>query len=108
LQRNSKVFQRWGKPVFGGLMIAIVLLLNLLAASPKLHECVHQDASQPGHQCAVVVFAHGKVDTAVSDAAAPLPVLAVESFSRPAISIACVPAKLLPPGRAPPVSSSNS
>ncbi|HWA28265.1 MAG TPA: hypothetical protein VG734_21615 [Lacunisphaera sp.] len=52
--------------------IALVLLLNLLAASPELHAWVHgkenaHEHSTPGHepvvegdhQCAVTLFAHG-------------------------------------------------
>ena len=93
---------------FGILSILIVLLLNLLAASPSLHERLHPDAGQSDHQCAVTMFAHGQVDSSTVDVAMPVPTATIE-FS-PQI-LASVPAALvatLPPGRGPPVSLLHS
>jgi hypothetical protein len=45
------------------LLCAFVLLLAALAASPSLHEWLHHDANEEGHECAVTLFLHGKVDT---------------------------------------------
>ena len=35
----------------GSLLVALVLLLNALAASPTLHELFHADASEAQHLC---------------------------------------------------------
>jgi hypothetical protein len=83
-------------------------LLNAMTASPSLHEWLHADAAQHSHQCAVTLFAHGKMDlagvqVAVIATSAPVEKLAVADFSCFAPAI-----KNLPAGRAPPVSSSNS
>jgi len=82
--------------------VALVLLLNLLAAAPSLHERFHADAGKEGHQCAVTLFAHGLVDAPAVDVAAIIPVSPVE-FSP--LTSATVPHPLvatLPPGRGPP------
>ena len=55
------------------MLVLLVLALNLLAASPTLHERLHSDAREAGHQCAITLFAHGQVEGAdVSVEAAPL------------------------------------
>ena len=51
-----------GKSLLAGLLIALVLLLDAMAACPALHELIHHDADKPGHECAVTMFAHGKVE----------------------------------------------
>ena len=91
-----------------GLLVAFVLLLNALAASPTLHEFFHADASNPEHQCAVTLFAHGQIDSAVVEVAAVAPSAPIEIFSLSSVSVFHSPAAILPPGRAPPVASSNS
>jgi hypothetical protein len=62
--------------VFGrtlaALLGAMVLFLAALAASPSLHEWLHHDADEPGHECSVTVFMHGQVS-----AATVAPVIAV-------------------------------
>ncbi|HZI33486.1 MAG TPA: hypothetical protein VFF11_14190 [Candidatus Binatia bacterium] len=97
-----------GRIPLGILSILIVLLLNLLAASPSLHERLHADAGQPGHQCAVTVFAHGKVDSVSVEVVAAIPVAPFEFRPLTYVSIFSTSAVLLPPGRAPPVSLLNS
>jgi hypothetical protein len=44
------------------LLCAIVLFLAALAASPSLHQWLHHDANEPGHECAVTLFTHGQVN----------------------------------------------
>ena len=90
------------------LLVAIVLLLDAMAACPALHELIHPDAGHSDHECAVTMFAHGKVDSVnVEAAAVPPQALAVVtplvefSVFGPAI-------KHLPAGRAPPVPSAIS
>ena len=92
----------------GGLLIFFVLLLNLLAASPSLHECFHADAGQPDHQCAVTLFAHGHVDAATVAVPISIPLAFIETVQHVEISSFQPFIENLPAGRAPPVSSSNS
>ena len=94
--------------VIASLLTGLVLLVNVMAASPSLHEWVHPDAGRSGHQCAVTLFAHGQVDLSTVDVlpAAPLPWVA--SGPSAEISVFSPAIEYLPAGRAPPVSSSHS
>jgi hypothetical protein len=90
------------------LLVGLVLLLDALAAVPRLHECLHHDAAQSAHHCAVTLFAHGQVDAAggetplaVSLNPVELTFVAVVSTYAPAIGH-------LPAERAPPVASFHS
>jgi len=94
---------RLGRIFFGILSVLLVLLLNLLAASPELHEWLHADAGHAEHQCAVTFFAHGQVDAAVTAVAAAVPVPVVEFVPLTSVSVFAAPVGWLPPGRAPPV-----
>ena len=92
-----------GRAILAVVLAGVVLLLNAMAASPALHEWFHSDASQPEHQCAVTLFAHGQVASASVDvpilaAVSLVETICVETFSlyRPVI-------EHLPAGRAPPV-----
>jgi hypothetical protein len=99
------------KPVrmpLGVLSILLVLLLNLLAASPSLHEYFHADAGKAGHQCAVTLFAHGQVDAPAVDVALPLPATPTEFLPQFSASIPNALVATLPPGRGPPVSCLHS
>jgi hypothetical protein len=90
---------------FGILSIFLVLLLNLLTASPALHELIHKDADKAGHECAVTVFAHGQVDAAVSHIFIAEPSPGIEFAPVfPAFVFSATIANL-PSGRAPPVSA---
>lgn len=89
----------------GGLLILLVLALNALAASPALHERIHPDANQPGHHCAVTVFAHGQVNSSTVEVVAAAPVVPLEFFPLPHVSVIVATTVALPPGRAPPVFS---
>jgi hypothetical protein len=33
----------------------------MLASTPGLHQCLHPDASSPGHECLITTFAAGQV-----------------------------------------------
>jgi hypothetical protein len=54
-----------GKRLLVSTIIGMILLIDLMAASPELHELIHFDAGQPDHHCTVTLFAHGQVDSAV-------------------------------------------
>lgn len=92
----------------GVLSILLVLLLNLLAASPSLHEWLHADAGKAEHHCAVTLFAHGQVDAPAVDVALPPPAAHVEFFPQTSVSIPHALVATLPPGRGPPVSCLHS
>ncbi len=94
---------RRGRIVFGILAVALVLLLNLLAASPSLHERFHADAGKADHQCAVTMFAHGQVDSAAVDVPISAPLILIEAIPAVVISVFSPAIENLPAGRAPPV-----
>ncbi|HTS17959.1 MAG TPA: hypothetical protein VMP11_10330 [Verrucomicrobiae bacterium] len=81
----------------------MILLINLMAASPALHELIHVDAGQPDHHCTVTLFAHGQVDSAVGEIVTPT-ILARWIDVCPSVTLLVVDSfvVLLPPGRAPP------
>lgn len=92
----------------GLLLVFLVLLLDLLAAAPSLHEWFHPDAGQADHHCVVTLFTHGKVDTASVDVPVPVPVTFVATV--PTVEICCFRPAIehLPAGRAPPAAASHS
>ena len=76
-----------------------------MAASPSLHELIHKDAGKADHECAVTMFAHGKVDSATVDVAVTAPQTFVAVFPSVEISVFSPAIENLPAGRAPPVLS---
>jgi len=61
LQYKKEHLSPFRQPVITVLLMALLLILNVMAAVPALHELVHRDADQADHQCAVTLFAHGNV-----------------------------------------------
>jgi len=92
---------------FGLLSVGLVLLLNLLGASPALHEIFHADASRAGHECAVTLFAHGQVDSATMAVAPAAPVALVQLSPCLEFSVFAPAIAGLPAGRAPPAAVSS-
>ena len=86
----------------------IILVFNLLASSPLLHERLHPDASKTGHECAVTHFIHGHIDAAVVDVAAAIPFVPYECHFLNYSSFNGTLVDTLPPGRGPPVSLLHS
>ena len=93
------------KTAISCLLVCLILLLDAMAACPTLHELIHKDAAKAGHECAVTIFTHGKVDTATVDV--PVCVTTVVLGAMPPIefSVFNTSVEFLPPGRAPPVIS---
>ena len=89
-------------------MVFFVLLLNLLAADPSLHEWFHHDAGQADHQCVVALFAHGKVDCASVDVPVRAAPALVGSLPPVEFSLFAPAIEHLPAGRAPPAAASHS
>jgi hypothetical protein len=93
---------RFGRAAIATLLVAMVLLLDAMAAAPALHEWFHADAGHEEHQCAVTLFAHGQVETASVDIPVLVPVTLVEISPRIEFSFFCSALENLPAGRAPP------
>jgi hypothetical protein len=104
LQLGKSSLIKPGRISVGILSMLLVLLLNLLAASPSLHEKFHADAGKAEHHCAVTLFAHGQVDTSIVVVALPVPAAPVEFLTPTSLSILNAMVETLPPGRGPPVS----
>jgi hypothetical protein len=88
--------------VLAALLVGLVLLLNAMAALPALHELIHKDADEAGHECAVTLFAHGHVESAAVDVPVVLPAIFVETTPLTAFPFFSSVVENLPLGRAPP------
>lgn len=103
LRLAKRHFKAYGQAAIASLLAGLVLLLNAMAASPSLHAWFHSDAGQPEHQCAVTMFAHGKVNCATVDVLVPAPVTLIAAVPAAAGSVFSPAIENLPAGRAPPV-----
>ena len=79
-------------------------LVFAMATSPSLHELIHKDARDPGHECAAVLLLHGQVDSPTPDSPPPAQPVAADQFVIIPSSFVSFNVFVLPPGRAPPVS----
>jgi hypothetical protein len=95
-------FYQSSKSTLAALLIGLILLLNAMAACPALHELIHKDADKPGHECAVTMFAHGKVESATVEISVILPTASIEGVPQIEFSVFSVAIEYLPQGRAPP------
>lgn len=86
-------------------IVGAILLIDLMAASPALHELIHVDAGEPDHHCTVTVFAHSQVDSAVCEIVVPtISIRWIDTCPPVILSVADPFVVLLPPSRAPPAS----
>jgi hypothetical protein len=108
VQRAKHFFNQSGKPALSGLLVALVLLLNALAACEPLHKLIHHDADEAGHECGATLFTHGQVDSASCDVPLVLPTEWVETAPSIICSVPSTTIQNLPPGRAPPFFSAVS
>jgi len=97
-------FKAHGKAFIASLLVGVVLLLDAMAACPSLHELLHKDANRPDHECAVTMFAHGKVDSVGVGVPAAAPQIFVVVLPSVEFSIFSPAIDSLPAERAPPVS----
>jgi hypothetical protein len=102
LQPGNPFLKPPGHALIAALLVALVLLLDAMVACPGLHEMIHADADQAGHECAVTMFIHGQVDSAVVLVAAILPAAPIEFSPLPATALFHTRMDALPPGRGPP------
>lgn len=90
------------------MLIAIVLMLDAMAACPALHEMIHKDAGHEDHECAVTMFAHGQVDSVTVDVVPVVFIATVEITQQIDFTVFSPSIAHLPSGRAPPVLPSVS
>jgi hypothetical protein len=95
-------FFQFGKSSLTALLIGLILLLNAMAACPALHEMIHKDADKAGHDCAVTMFAHGKVESASVDVPVTVATTPIETTPQIVFSVLSTAIENLPQGRAPP------
>ncbi|MGA3268081.1 MAG: hypothetical protein ABSE16_14795 [Verrucomicrobiota bacterium] len=93
---------RFGRPAFAALLVALVILLDAMAACPALHELIHKDAGHADHDCAVTMFAQGKVDSAIVEILVVVTAVFVVVARRIQFSVFQPAIEHLPLGRAPP------
>jgi hypothetical protein len=83
--------------------IALVLLLTVLAVSPRLHAWLHGQTGEADHECAVTLFQQGVMPTAVGIILAAAVLLFLSRIAAlPAELHLVPPPNWLHPGRAPP------
>jgi hypothetical protein len=101
--RPDSLIIRW----ISGALIFGVLFCGALAVNPRLHRLIHPDADNDHHQCAITIFAHGKVDLSDGNPAIVIPILHVFPSAVALTEVLIVSRDfLLLPGRAPPVIAS--
>jgi hypothetical protein len=101
--KNGRRQIHHGKAALAALLVGMILFLDAMAASPALHELIHKDADKAGHECAVTMFAHGKVESATVEVPAIVPAASTESAPQIEFSVFSTAVEYLPQGRAPPV-----
>ena len=96
-----------GTAIITALLVALVLLLDAMAACSELHELIHHDAGAPEHECAVTLFAQGQMDTASVEVAAVMPVIWFQTTPQLIFSVFSPAIENLPAGRGPPLAASS-
>ena len=100
--KNGRRHIHHGKAALAALLVGVILFLDAMAACPALHELIHKDADKPGHECAVTMFAHGKVESAAVDIPAAVTMVPIEAAPQIEFSVFSTAIENLPQGRAPP------
>ena len=108
MQSSKRYFIQPGRSAITALLIALVLLLNAMAACPGLHELIHRDAGQHGHECAVTLFARGSIESSVVDVPVAMATLLIPSLPQIEVAVFHAAPDALPSERAPPVASAVS
>jgi hypothetical protein len=108
LPDNNRQLSHSTKAAISYLLICLILLLDAMAVCPAFHELLHKDAACAGHECAVTIFTHGKLDTAAVDVPVLVTPVLLGTISPIEFSVFSSSVEYLPPGRAPPVISAIS
>ena len=83
--------------------VALVLLLSVLAASPKLHAWLHSNAGETDHECIITLYQHGVVTAVVGTALAVVTLVLLARVPQAPAELRLSPPRYwLYPGRAPP------
>jgi len=77
-------------------------MLNAMAACPALHEAIHHDADKADHDCAVTMFAHGKLESATVEILPTIVSVSIETGILSRFSTFSPAIENLLSGRAPP------
>lgn len=89
----------------GALSLALWLLLTVAEGYAPLHIWLHGGAIPDNDDCAVVMLAHGKVDSGIVEVAPGAPVVWIETTPQVEFSVFSPVVDRLLSGRAPPVSA---
>jgi len=88
-------------------LILLVLLCGAFAANPSLHELIHHDAEDSGHECAISLFARGQVQFEEAPPVFNAPTFVSFAVATPLQALMLETAEFaLLPGRAPPAALS--
>jgi len=89
-------------PILRVLLVIGFFALSLLAVDAHAHGCLHDDAGQPGHECALTLLAQGQVEV-TGDVALPVRVTGYfAAIFEPVFAAAFDPSLRLPPSCGPP------
>ena len=100
--KNGRRHIHHGKAALAALLVGMILFLDAMAACPALHELIHKDADKANHDCAVTMFAHGKVESASVDVPVHVATIPIEATPQNVFSVFSTAIENLPQGRAPP------
>ena len=93
----------------GVLSLAVWLFMAAAEIYTPLHAWLHGGTiPKDDNDCAIVLIAHGKIETAACDVPVPAPVTWIEVTPRIEFSVFSTAIAFLPNGRAPPVFSAVS
>jgi hypothetical protein len=88
------------------LFIVLILAFSFLAVYPAAHRLVHKDANQPGHECAITLFARSQILPVTAASISVFVVLGLlPSFGLPEKSVCLSRPFALPPSCGPPAAS---
>jgi hypothetical protein len=112
LQLVNPIKRRARERVFAAtavLSLAVWLFMAAAEVCTPLHAWLHGGTiPKNDDDCAIVIIAHGKIETAACDVPVPAPVTWIEVTPRIEFSIFSTAIAFLPNGRAPPVFSAVS
>ena len=102
MHAKKQFLNRFSKSFIAFLLVGLVLLLGVTAASPALHKLIHTDADHADHQCAVTMFAHGKIDSVTCEVFVVAPTVGYETTPSVNLFVFSASIENLPRSRAPP------
>ncbi|HEV7923947.1 MAG TPA: hypothetical protein VGR14_01230 [Verrucomicrobiae bacterium] len=99
---SARGLMRAARSGVGAFCLGVFLLVQTMAAVPALHTWLHQDASAPGHECAVTLFLNGQVHSPTTEVAVAPCAALLFSYAPPrGVDFVSADVRLLP-SRGPP------